>query len=180
MTWQCGYWCQCEHYTKVMEWLHDEWCYPFQEIGLSDQCQTLSPYNETMKMIRCKFEFSLIDSANLSLRGARSALVPQTSQMWPVGYPHWCDCQWGQPVNELNHAIILKYNAYALCFCWWCLHLYLIIYTCHNGVTDHTLAWCEHWLVWWSHHIMYCVYTGAQSNIRNMSGRQDQALGAHT
>ena len=33
-----------------------------------------APYSETMKMIRCKFGFSLINSANLCLRGARSAL----------------------------------------------------------------------------------------------------------
>ena len=33
-----------------------------------------APYSETMKMIRCKLGFSLIDSANLCLRGARSAL----------------------------------------------------------------------------------------------------------
>ena len=31
------------------------------------------PYSETMKMIRCKLGFSLIDSANLCLRGAISA-----------------------------------------------------------------------------------------------------------
>ena len=33
-----------------------------------------SPYCETMKMIRCKLAFSLVDSAGLCLRGARSAL----------------------------------------------------------------------------------------------------------